>query len=381
MQHHSFSEQDHRFMARAMALAHNGWGLTNPNPLVGCVVVRDGEVLAEGWHRRYGDAHAEAMALNALEDAEGATVYVNLEPCNHTGKTPPCSELILRKKAARVVYAMEDPNPVAGGGGVRLTDGGVRVESGLMRQEAMALNAVFTKWATSDLPYVVLKYAMTLDGKIASRTGSSRWITGEEARARVHHMRQRYSAIMIGRGTAQADNPQLTVRNYEGEASHPLRVVVDSQGSVSAEAEVFKDQDRYPTLLATTESASQIHCDILRERGVGIWRSESGEGPVDIVALLRHLRKIGIDSVLVEGGAGLHGALMDLELPDLVTAFIAPKLIGGISAPGPVGGEGRAAMSGAVALTAVHTEMVGGDILITGVPTFGKEAPHVHRPG
>lgn len=376
---HHFTEQDHHYMHRTLELARRGWGLTNPNPLVGCVVVKDGHVLAEGWHARYGEDHAEAMALKQLENAEGATLYVNLEPCNHTGKTPPCSELIIKKRVSRVVYALDDPNPVAVGGATRLKNAGVQVEGGLLGTEAAELNEIFVNWVTRHRPFVILKYAMTLDGRIAAFTGDSRWITGPEARGMVHGLRQRVSGILVGSGTVLADDPELSVREWDGEKCQPLRVVLDARGRIPLEAKVFQDQALQQTLLVTTERIGREKAEMILAKGVKIWSGPLENGRLDLSAVLEHLKQLGCDSVLVEGGSAVHGSFLDNRLADRIHAFIAPKLIGGSSAPGPVGGRGLARMAQAIELMAGRTEQLGRDILITGIPKYQEEADHVHR--
>lgn len=375
---HHFTEQDHHYMHRALELARRGWGLTNPNPLVGCVVVKDGRILAEGWHARYGEDHAEAMALKQLESAEGATVYVNLEPCNHTGKTPPCSELILEKRVSRVVYALGDPNPVAVGGADRLKGAGVRIEGGLLMEEAAVLNEIFVHWVTRHRPFVMLKYAMTLDGRIAATTGDSRWITGTEARGMVHGLRQRASSILAGSGTVLADDPELSVRDWDGEKRQPLRVILDARGRIPLESKVFQNQATQQTLLITTDQISQEKADTLSAEGIQIWKGPLKNGQLDLQAVLSYLKQFGCDSVLVEGGSAVHGSFLDNRLADRIFAFVAPKLIGGRSAPGPIGGAGFSRMSEAIDLKACRTEQVGRDILITGIPKFEEEADHVH---
>lgn len=371
---HHFTEQDHAFMRRTMKLARLGLGLTNPNPMVGCVVVREGRIIAEGWHARYGEDHAEAMALKKLENAAGATLYVNLEPCNHTGRTPPCSELIIKKQIERVVYALEDPNPVAGGGARRLMEAGVKVQGGLLHEEAARLNEIFIHWVTKRSPFVIMKYAMTLDGRIATATGDSRWITGPEARRRVHALRQQCGAILVGSGTVMADDPELSVRDWEGESRQPLRVVLDARGRIPTEARVFQNQESQRTLLATTAKLGRDKAAQLMEKGVHIWQSPGDNGQIDMNALLEHLVQLGCDSVLVEGGSAVHGSLLDGRLAHRVYAFVSPKLIGGVAAPGPIGGDGRKQMAEAVELMDCKTEKLGPDILITGIPKFTQEA-------
>lgn len=375
-----YTEMDVHYMQRALDLAQKGWGLTNPNPLVGCVVVRDGRVLSEGWHKRYGDDHAEAMALNPLSDAEGATLYVTLEPCNHTGKTPPCTELILRKGVRRVVYALEDPNPIAGGGADRLAAAGVWVRAGLLREEAAVQNEIFRHWITRTRPFVALKYAMTLDGRIAAATGDSRWVTGQEARREVHALRQRYSAILVGSGTVLADNPELSVRDWAGEVRQPLRIVLDARRRIPLSASVFQNQHRQKTLLVTAEDLPAAHRRHLEAAGVTVWHGPLRNGRLDLTALLCHLKQLGCDSVLVEGGAAVHGSFLDQRLADRVYAHIAPKLIGGSTAPGPVGGRGHSVMDRATVLKDVQLSALGSDWAITGIPVY-QEGEDVHRIG
>lgn len=379
MKDYHFTEQDHHYMRRALELAKRGWGLTSPNPLVGCVVVREGVVLAEGWHARYGQDHAEAMALKQLESAEGATLYVNLEPCNHTGKTPPCSELIIKKRVSRVVYALDDPNPEAIGGASRLKEAGVQVQGGLLRDEGAALNEIFLNWVLGDRPFIMMKYAMTLDGRIAAVTGDSRWITGQEARNSVHGLRQRAGSILAGSGTVLTDDPELSVRHWEGEQRQPLRVILDGRGRIPLTAKVFQNQNTQQTLLVTTAFLGAEKAALLEARGGRVWRAPLEKGRMDLQSLLRHLKQIGIDSVLVEGGGAVHGSFLDRQLVDRVYAFIAPKLIGGRLAPGPIGGAGFSRMAEAVALKDFRTEQLGRDILITGIPQFRKEDADVYR--
>lgn len=378
---HHFTEQDQHYMRRALTLARRGWGLTNPNPLVGCVVVRDGQVLAEGWHRRYGEDHAEAMALKTMDHAEGATLYVNLEPCNHTGKTPPCSELILEKRVRRVVYALDDPNPIAVGGAERLKAAGVQVEGGLLSEEAAELNEIFVNWVTRHRPFVLLKYAMTLDGRIAAATGDSRWITGPEARRSGHELRQRCSGILVGSGTVIADDPVLSVRDWEGEKRQPLRIVLDARGRIPENAQVFQHQDRQKTLLVTTNQMSHDKAQRLSAAGVEIWYGPMSGTQLNLQAVLMHLKQRGCDSVLAEGGAAIHGSLLDQHLADRICAYVAPKLIGGSEAPGPVGGIGLPRMAQAIELKHIRLEQLGRDLMITGIPKYQEVSPDVHGIG
>ena len=288
------------FMRRALELAEQGTGYTRPNPLVGAVIAKGGEVIAEGYHARYGGPHAEAVALErAGEAARGADLYVNLEPCSHWGKTPPCVDRIIAAGIRRVFIATRDPNPLVNGKGVeKLRAAGIEVVEGVLRKEAERLNEIFFYWIKMKRPFVALKLAMSLDGKIATRSGDSRWITGEGARRRVHELRRRHAAVLVGINTVLADDPELTVREVEG--PQPLRIVLDSRGRVPLSARVLAGEAR--TLVATTAAMPEERERALLERGVEVWRLPAREGRVDLVALLARLAGEEIDSLLVEGG-------------------------------------------------------------------------------
>ncbi|MCD6129075.1 bifunctional diaminohydroxyphosphoribosylaminopyrimidine deaminase/5-amino-6-(5-phosphoribosylamino)uracil reductase RibD, partial [Candidatus Bipolaricaulota bacterium] len=268
------------YMRRALELARLGEGYTRPNPLVGAVVVKDGEVIAEGYHARYGGPHAEMVALSrAGERARGADLYVNLEPCVHWGKTPPCVDRIIAAGIRRVILAARDPNPLVNGKGVdKLRSAGIEVVEGVLREEAEKLNEIFFHWVKTQRPFVALKLAMSLDGKIASRTGKSRWITGEEARKKVHELRRRYAAVLVGVNTVLTDDPQLTVREVEG--PQPLRIVLDSRGRIPLSAKVLSGEA--PTLIATTQAMPEEIEHKLREKGAEVWRLPARDGKVDL---------------------------------------------------------------------------------------------------
>lgn len=340
--------RDEAFMARALALAERGTGWTSPNPLVGAVIVKDGRIIGEGWHTGHGgQPHAEREALAACdEDPAGSTLYVTLEPCCHWGKTPPCTDAILEAGIARVVVGALDPNPlVAGQGCAQLREAGTVVETGVLEEGVPAPQRGILPLHYHRAPLVVLKYARTLDGKAATRTGASRWITGPEARERVHRDRHRFAAIMVGIGTALADDPALTCRLEGGPWRQPLRIVVDSQGRLPLDALLVRTAQEIPTLVAVGPQASAERTGALREAGCSVWASppaEGGNGAVNLPALLDHAGSLGIDSILVEGGPALHGAFIDGGLANRVQAYIAPKLFGGASAPGPVAGRGVA---------------------------------------
>ncbi|HIQ00337.1 TPA: bifunctional diaminohydroxyphosphoribosylaminopyrimidine deaminase/5-amino-6-(5-phosphoribosylamino)uracil reductase RibD, partial [Candidatus Bipolaricaulota bacterium] len=315
------------FMRQALELAEKGVGYTRPNPLVGAVVVKGGEVIAAGYHARYGGPHAEVMALErAGEAARGADLYVNLEPCVHHGKTPPCVDRIIAAGIRRVFIATRDPNPLVDGKGVKkLRTAGIEVVEGVLQEEAERLNEIFFFWIKTKRPFVALKLAMSLDGKIATKTGDSRWITGEEARRKVHELRRRHAAVLVGINTVLADDPQLTVREVTG--PQPLRIVLDSRGRVPLSAKVLQGEAK--TLIATTAAMPEGKERALRERGVEVWRLSAREGQVDLIALLARLAGEGIDSLLVEGGGEVAWSFLAQGLVQKVYLFYGALLLGG----------------------------------------------------
>ncbi len=356
------------YMERAIELAKNGWGRTNPNPLVGAVIVKDDRIIAEGFHEAIGCDHAEVSAFkNAVEDVAGSTLYVNLEPCSHYGRTPPCAKAIIEKKIKKVVIAMIDPNPKVSGKGVQmLKDAGIEVEIGVLEDEARKLNEIFINYVTKKKPFVILKTAMTLDGKIASPTGDSKWITSEESRAYVHVMRDRVSAIMVGINTVIKDNPMLTTRLDQKVGSDPIRIIVDSKGLIPMDSKVLSKDSKAGVILATT---SRIHEDKekqLIDNGVTVIKAEGENGLVDLRKLMQELYKLEIDSVLLEGGGTLNASALELGIVDKAMFFIAPKIIGGKDAITPVEGKGIQSMSEALKLKNVSLSKFGEDILVEG---------------
>ncbi|MCR5603509.1 MAG: bifunctional diaminohydroxyphosphoribosylaminopyrimidine deaminase/5-amino-6-(5-phosphoribosylamino)uracil reductase RibD [Lachnospiraceae bacterium] len=339
---------EEKYMLRAIELAVKGEGFTNPNPMVGAVIVKDGKIIGEGYHRRYGELHAERDALAALnksEDsgscakpAEGATIYVTLEPCCHHGKQPPCTDAIIESGISRVVIGSRDPNPLVAGKGVKmLRDAGIEVTEDFLRDECDAINEVFFKYITTGKPYVVLKYAMTMDGKIATKTGASKWITGEESRTEVQHLRHKYMAIMAGIGTVLADDPMLNVR-IDGLKS-PVRVICDSNLRIPADCNIVKTADKYRTIVAHCTENSEKE-SMLSGAGITTLRTPADNGHVDVGYLMRRLGELGIDSVLVEGGGTLNDSIIRTGLADGVEVFMAPKIFGGREAKTPVEGTG-----------------------------------------
>jgi diaminohydroxyphosphoribosylaminopyrimidine deaminase/5-amino-6-(5-phosphoribosylamino)uracil reductase len=352
-------------------LAELGRGRVEPNPMVGCVIVAGrsrnaGEVVGEGFHRQFGGPHAEIEALReAGAMARGATMYVTLEPCSHHGKTPPCADAVIAAGPARVVIAMQDPFPQVAGEGIRkLREAGIAVEVGLLEAEARSLNAPYLKLLESGRPWVIAKWAMTLDGKLASRTGDSQWISGDDSRRIVHKLRGRMDAILVGSGTARADDPLLTARPPGARTA--LRVVVDSQATLSPESRLVQTAREIPVLVAVGPTAPQSNVDCLREAGCEVFAAEGATHAERLESLLAELGRRRMTNVLVEGGAALLGSLFDLRAIDEVHVFVAPKLIGGAAAIPAVAGEGIAAMTGALPLIDPQIQTIDGDVYIRG---------------
>lgn len=359
-------------MARALELAALGRGLTSPNPMVGAVVVRDGRLLGEGYHVRAGAPHAEVVAVaQAGPAARGATLYVSLEPCNHQGRTPPCAAAIVRAGLARVVAAVGDPNPRAGGGADALRAAGIAVEVGCLAEEASALNRVFLTAMREGRPHVTLKCAMTLDGKTAAFDRSSRWITGEEARGEAHRLRSEADAIVVGIGTALADDPALTVRLGRQWPREPWRVVVDSHARLPVTAKLIRAGAPARALVAVTGQAPPDRVAALEARGAMVLACQGEGGRVDLANLCSRLFGLDVLGVLVEGGGELAAAFLEAQLVDRVAFFVAPLLIGGRSAPTPVEGAGRT-LGAAVRLRFMRVRAVGEDWLIEGEVAPGE---------
>lgn len=336
---------EEQFMKRAIELAKQGSGWTAPNPLVGAVVVKNGRVIGEGYHRKYGELHAERNALAACtEDPAGATLYVTLEPCCHYGKTPPCTEIIIEKKIAKVVIGSRDPNPKVAGKGARiLREHGIEVVEDYMREACDALNPVFFHYITTKTPYVVLKFAMTLDGKIATRTGASKWITGEAARNHVHQLRGRYAGILAGIGTVLEDDPMLNCR-IDG-AHQPLRIILDSHLRIPMGSRLVRSAKEYPLLIVCNESTRDREegtnrIQKLEEAGAKVWTLPEKNGHPDLNVLMQRLGEEKIDSVLIEGGGTVNEAALKAHIVHHVYAYIAPKIFGGEDAKTPVEGSG-----------------------------------------
>lgn len=355
-------------MQRALDLAKKGSGFTSPNPLVGAVIVKNNKIIGEGYHEYYGGPHAEINAFNnAAENVSGATMYVTLEPCSHFGKTPPCADAIIERGIRKVVIGLKDPNPVVSGKGIAILEAaGIEVEVGVLEKEGRILNEIFLKYITTNLPFVIMKTAMTLDGKIATRTNASRWITGKESREYVHELRNRVSGIMVGIGTVLADDPSLTTRLKNSVGRDPARIIVDSSARVPLDAKVLNLKSEAKTYIAVTERASREKVSKLQEKGAEVITVQSKDERVDLKELMKELGRRNIDSVLLEGGSELNYAALEAEIVDKVCSFISPKIIGGCTAKTPVGGEGKALMEEAINLEYVATHLFGEDIMIEG---------------
>ncbi|QNB47342.1 bifunctional diaminohydroxyphosphoribosylaminopyrimidine deaminase/5-amino-6-(5-phosphoribosylamino)uracil reductase RibD [Thermanaerosceptrum fracticalcis] len=360
------------YMKMALELARKAQGRTSPNPMVGAVVVKDGNIVGTGYHQKAGTPHAEVHALNeAGERAYGADLYVTLEPCNHLGRTPPCTEAIIRAGIKRVFVALRDPNPLVSGKGIaRLKAHGIEVQEGLLEDEARKVNEVFLKYIRTKLPFVALKTATSLDGKIATERGESRWITGQEARLRGHWLRNIYDAILVGIGTVMADDPSLTCRLPDQEGRDPIRIIVDSKLSIDEGARVLNLHSPAPTIIATTAQATAEKISRIEKNAPVLVVNEGKE--VHLPSLLKMLGDMEITSVLVEGGGRLNGSFLRENLVDKFYCFLAPKIIGGTKAPGSFGGEGISSLRDVTELIDVVVEHLGTDLLVTGYPK-GKE--------
>ncbi len=359
-------------MERALRLARKGAGWVNPNPMVGAVLVKDGQVIGEGFHEFFGGPHAEVHAIkNATGSPEGATLYVTMEPCSHYGKTPPCTDLIVSGKLAKVVIGMQDPNPAVNGTGIEyLRSHGIEVVQGVKEAECKVLNEAFIKHISTGMPFVVLKTAMTLDGKIATVSNASRWITGDASRKLVHRMRQELSAVLVGVDTVIYDNPLLNIRLRGRSWKNPLKVIADTRARIPLDAAVLTN-DPQLTIVATTDLSEPAKRKDLERLGVQVLMCPVRNGVVDLEYLLKALGTMGVDSVMIEGGSTLAYSALQNGLVDKVVSFIAPKILGGKKAPTPVGGEGIGTMEEALQLRDLSVRKVGEDLMVTGYPLKG----------
>ena len=360
------------YMRRAISLAIKGAGRVSPNPMVGAVIVKDGEIIGEGYHECYGQLHAERNALkNCTKSPEGADMYVTLEPCCHYGKNPPCTEAVIDAKIKRVFVGSFDPNPLVAGKGIQMIrDNGIEVVEDVLRDECDAINEIFFHYITTKTPFVMMKYAMTMDGKIACHTGESKWVTGEEARENVQLDRNKFKAIMVGIGTVLADNPMLTCRLENG--VNPIRIVCDSHLQIPLECNIASTAREIPTIIATCCDDAE-KCGKLIKMGCQIVKTNAENGRVDLRELMKILGEMKIDSILLEGGAELNWSALNCGIVQKVQTYIAPKIFGGNTSKTAVGGVGVDMPSQAFMLEKTSVSRIGEDILIE------SRVKNVHR--
>lgn len=367
------AKKNKKYMERAVELALRGAGRVNPNPLVGAVIVKNGRIIGEGYHQKYGDLHAEREALShCCESAEGAEMYVTLEPCCHYGKQPPCTDAIISSGIKHVYFGSHDPNPAVNGKGSRiLKNAGIKVTEGFMQKECDEINKVFFHYITTGLPYVILKYAMTYDGKIATKSGKSKWITGEAARLKVHRDRNRYSAVLVGIGTVLKDDPLLTCRIPEGRS--PVRIICDSSLSIPLTSQIVRTAKQYRTIIASDMTAllsssrsaeSEQKSETLMNAGCSIVDIPSQQGYLDMKLLIKKLAALSIDSVIIEGGGSINWSAVKSGIVNRIQVYMAPKIFGGEKAPSPVMGEGIGSPDDAFMFTAPSLTVLGSDILM-----------------
>ncbi|MCD7777215.1 MAG: bifunctional diaminohydroxyphosphoribosylaminopyrimidine deaminase/5-amino-6-(5-phosphoribosylamino)uracil reductase RibD [Clostridiales bacterium] len=351
------------YMERALELALKGRGFVSPNPMVGAVIVKDGKILAEGWHHRYGDLHAERDAFSKLkEDCTGADMYVTLEPCCHYGKQPPCTETIIEHKIKRVFIGSDDPNPLVNGKGCEILEShGIQVFRGILKEECDSINKIFFHYIKNKMPYCICKYAMTADGKISSYSGDSKWISCDKSRELVHKMRGVYRGILVGINTVLADNPMLNCR-LEGRPS-PVRIICDSSLKIPFESKIVKTAGEYETIIATI-SKDKEKISALREKGINVIAAKEKDGHIDLKDLFLKLGELKIDSILIEGGGDINFSVLNEGLCSRLYVFVAPKILGGKTAKTPVGGRGIEKVGECISLGEPVIRRIGDDILL-----------------
>jgi diaminohydroxyphosphoribosylaminopyrimidine deaminase/5-amino-6-(5-phosphoribosylamino)uracil reductase len=355
-------------MKIALELAARGKGYTSPNPMVGAVVVKDGQIVGKGWHEKVGGPHAEVNAIDdAGEQAAGSTIYVTLEPCNHQGRTPPCTGKILSAGIKHVVMAMKDPNPdVSGGGADFLIRNGVTVESGVCEADALRLNEYFIKFINKKRPFVTLKCAATLDGRIATRTGDSKWVTGASARKYVHELRHAMDAIMVGVNTVKADNPSLNTRLEDKQGVDPIRIVLDSKLSIPENSKLLQIPSGSDTLIITGNSEASSKRFAIEKAGVKVINAQLRDGRIDLDALMNQLGKMGITSLLIEGGAQVAASALQAGIVDKINFFYAPKILGGDDGVPMCSGAGPELMADSIPVRDMIVRQFDNDIMIEG---------------
>lgn len=357
------TENQKKYMRRAIELAQKGTGWTSPNPLVGAVIVKNGEIIGEGYHAKYGDLHAERNALkNCTTSPKGADIYVTLEPCCHHGKQPPCTDALIEAGIQKVYIGSDDPNPLVAGKGIQILRAhGIEVVTHFLKEECDALNDVFFHFIQNKTPYVVMKYAMSMDGKIAAASGDARWVTGEMARKKVHLDRHRYTGIMVGIGTVLADDPVLNCRVEN--TKNPVRIVCDTRLRIPEVSAIVQTANTIPTIIATASKNTEKMA-LLKACGCQILEVPVADGHIDLKVLMQMLGAQGIDSILLEGGAALNWSALQSGIIQKVQTYIAPKIIGGNTAKTPVGGQGILKMSDAFELERQKIEYIDEDIFI-----------------
>lgn len=361
---------DEKYMRMALSLARRGAGITSPNPMVGAVLVKDGKIIGKGYHRGPGRMHAEAEALqDAAGSADGATLYVNLEPCCHTDKrTPPCTKEIIKSGIGHIVIGMTDPNPSVNGRGIReLADAGLKVDNGVLSGDASKLNEIYSKFITTSIPYVIMKSASSLDGKIALASGEARWITGKVARRYSHKLRLLVDAVLAGIGTVLTDDPSLNVRNIRSKGKQPLRIILDSKLRIPLASRVFDMTAGQGTMLVTTKAAAPDRIAALENKGIKVLLAESREdGEICLKSLMPLLGKAGITSILIEGGSRVNASALHEGIVDKVVIMFSPRIIGGKDSIGMVGGTSPASLSESVFFNNISIRRLGEDIMIEG---------------
>ena len=361
--------QDKEYMKKALLLAKKGQDFVSPNPLVGAVVVKNGKIIGQGYHQKYGDLHAERKALEScIQSPQDATMYVTLEPCCHFGKTPPCCDAIINSGIKKVVVATLDPNPLTSGKGIKaLKTAGIQVVVGVLERESQAMNEVFFHYIKTKTPFVVMKYAMTADGKIATATGKSKWITGEKARENVHKDRSRYSAIMVGVQTVIADNPMLTSRIEN--AKNPVRIICDTSLRTPINSQIIKTSNNIKTIIATSSTNNELK-EKFKNQGCKIIEIPQKNSHIDLQVLMQKLGQTQIDSILLEGGSTLNFSALNSEIVNKVQAYVSPKIFGGECAKTPVGGVGFLSPDKCIKLVDKTVEIFDDDILIQGQVSY-----------
>jgi len=356
---------DEHCMQIALDLAQKGAGYVNPNPLVGAIIIKGGVIIGRGHHKAFGGPHAEVFALEqAGEKTSGATMYVTLEPCSHQGKTAPCTERIIAAGIRCVVVACRDPNPLVNGQGIAsLERAGIEVREGVLKERARQLNEIFSRFITTGIPFVQLKLAMSIDGKIATKRGDSKWISSEQSRTEVHRMRGRFASVLVGSNTVTVDDPMLTVRHVSGK--NPVRVVLDQHGLIPITSRVFCTEGRTIVIAGAILAQNEA---MIRDLGKEVWHVPDDHGRIDLGSLLRRLGKEGLDSVLIEGGGETAAGFLEAGLVDKIAFFVAPMIIGGRAAIPVVGGDGAERVVDGIKLRNMTISRIGDDFLLTGYP-------------